>query len=76
MSVIDPSLLCLPACLQLIAAAVSTQMSVLQAANPGRVVSVPPALVRECLDCLEEISTRSTQVGIGWLGQAGHGWLG
>eukprot|EP00887_Chlorella_sp_A99_P002375 scaffold10.g2375.t1 len=46
----------------LIAAEVSTQMAGLQAANPGRVVSVPPALVAECADCLEEICARSSQV--------------
>ena len=51
-----------PGGMQLIAAAVSTQMAALQEANPGRVVSAPPALVGDCMDCLDEIAARGSQV--------------
>jgi hypothetical protein len=36
-------------------------MAALQAANPGRVVAVPGAMVAECLECLEEIATSDAQ---------------
>ncbi|KAL4440437.1 hypothetical protein ABPG75_003438 [Micractinium tetrahymenae] len=48
--------------MQHVADAVSVQMAALQAANPGRVVSVPAAMVNECIDCLEEIATADVQV--------------
>lgn len=46
-------------------AALLLQMAALQAANRGRVVSVPAALVTECMECLEEMATADLQVGRG-----------
>lgn len=37
------------------------QMASLQGSNPGRVVSVPAAMVAECMECLEEIATADMQ---------------
>ena len=37
-------------------------MTSLQAGNRGRVVSVPAALVTECMECLEELATADLQV--------------
>lgn len=36
-------------------------MAALQAANPGRVVSAPAAMVNECVECLEEMATADVQ---------------
>ncbi|PRW39232.1 hypothetical protein C2E21_7090 [Chlorella sorokiniana] len=48
--------------MQPLADAISTQMVALQASNRGRVVSVPAALVTECMECLEEMATADLQV--------------
>lgn len=48
--------------MQHVADAVSVQMAALQAANPGRVVSAPAAMVNECVECLEEMATADVQV--------------
>ncbi len=48
-----------------------------QATNPGRIISVPPALVNECISCMEDLATNDTQVfGVGWggVGWGGVGW--
>ena len=40
-------------------------MASLQGSNPGRVVSVPAAMVAECMECLEEIATADMQASGG-----------
>lgn len=47
-------------------------MAALQASNRGRVVSVPAALVTECMECLEEMATADLQVKL----EACRGYVG
>ncbi|PSC72009.1 hypothetical protein C2E20_4726 [Micractinium conductrix] len=51
-----------PGAMQRLADAVSMQMAALQSSNPGRVVSVPGAMVGEVMECLEEIAANDAQV--------------
>ena len=41
---------------------VCTQMAALQASNPGKVVSVSPAVVSECFECLEDLAACDLEV--------------
>ena len=51
------------------------QMASLRGSNPGRVVSVPAAMVAECMECLEEIATADMQASRGTAAPCDVRWM-